>query len=33
MRVVIIFFLLIILGFIAWKAAERFNLVGGGAPV
>ncbi len=27
MRVVIIFVLLIILGFIAWKAAERFNLV------
>lgn len=27
MRVVIIFFLLVILGFIAWKAAERFNLV------
>ena len=27
MRVVIIFLLLIILGFIAWKAAERFNLV------
>lgn len=27
MRVVIIFLLLVILGFIAWKAAERFNLV------
>ena len=27
MRVVVIFFLLLILGFIAWKAAERFNLV------
>ncbi|HBK90185.1 MAG TPA: peptidoglycan-binding protein LysM [Parvularcula sp.] len=27
MRVVIIFILLVILGFIAWKAAERFNLV------
>jgi nucleoid-associated protein YgaU len=27
MRVVIIFVLLVILGFIAWKAAERFNLV------
>lgn len=27
MRVVIIFFLLVMLGFIAWKAAERFNLV------
>lgn len=27
MRVVIIFLLLIILGFIAWKAAERFNLI------
>ncbi len=27
MRVVIIFVLLVVLGFIAWKAAERFNLV------
>ena len=27
MRVVIIFILLIVLGFIAWKAAERFNLI------
>lgn len=27
MRVVVIFLLLLILGFIAWKAAERFNLV------
>jgi nucleoid-associated protein YgaU len=27
MRVVIIFVLLIVLGFIAWKAAERFNLI------
>lgn len=27
MRVVVIFILLVVLGFIAWKAAERFNLV------
>ncbi|HNR76645.1 MAG TPA: hypothetical protein PKM48_05920, partial [Parvularculaceae bacterium] len=27
MRVVIIFILLIVLGFIAWKAAERFKLI------
>jgi hypothetical protein len=33
MRVVIIFLLLLILGFIAWKAAERFNLVDPAEPV
>ena len=33
MRVVIIFILLVILGFIAWKAAERFNLVEPAAEV
>lgn len=27
MRVIIIFVLLVVLGFIAWKAAERFNLI------
>jgi hypothetical protein len=33
MRVVVIFFLLLILGFIAWKAAERFNLIEAPAQV
>lgn len=29
MRVVIIFLLLIVLGFLAWKAVEKYNIVGG----